>query len=371
MLRLPAVALLAASLLFWGFYDRYEPAGPVLLQSPALADATRMWGDCHEEAGRFVLNVELGGKTAGILFHITDAQRFDHIRVRGRIKVSGVETGKYNWSCARLVLGQYDAADKWIGGHHAVATIKGSHDWAPCVDEFSVDEKTSRVNLSLQQLGSAGKAEFDRIIVEPVRIRASLLWWQVLFAGLWMAWGVLYFRRCRLHCRRLRLLILLNTIAIIIGVMIPDKWLEGTIGYAQEEAAKVVDVARQGVSPPSIHSTSSAQGFDRPEIVDQFIDLVGGGHGVGHFVLFATLCFLVYLSVALEHQPRSYFVKVALDISLFAAVTESLQYLTYDRTPSIDDWFVDVFGMALALVFFIPTLLALRLVQRKKERFVQ
>jgi VanZ family protein len=44
---------------------------------------------------------------------------------------------------------------------------------------------------------------------------------------------------------------------------------------------------------------------------------------------------------------------VALDILLFAAITESLQFLTMDRTPGIKDWFVDFYGMLTALLLFV------------------
>ena len=45
-LRLPAIILLAATLSFWGLYDRHEPVAPPLLQMPGMADATRGRGDC-------------------------------------------------------------------------------------------------------------------------------------------------------------------------------------------------------------------------------------------------------------------------------------------------------------------------------------
>ena len=82
---------------------------------------------------------------------------------------------------------------------------------------------------------------------------------------------------------------------------------------------------------------------------------------MGHFTLFASLCFLIYLSAALEGQSRSYFFKVAFDVLLFAGVTESLQYLTMDRTPGVRDWFVDVCGMAVAFACFLIVLLVFRL----------
>ena len=69
-----------------------------------------------------------------------------------------------------------------------------------------------------------------------------------------------------------------------------------------------------------------------------------------HFL--ATLCFLVYLSAALERQHPAYYIKVGLDVLLFAAITEALQYLTRDRTAGVADLRIDLYGMAFALLLF-------------------
>ena len=81
--------------------------------------------------------------------------------------------------------------------------------------------------------------------------------------------------------------------------------------------------------------------------------MVGSAHHIGHFGLFASLCFLVYCSAALERQNPIYFLKVGLDILLFAAITEALQYLTLDRTAGILDLRTDLYGMASALLLFL------------------
>ncbi len=351
-MRLPALVLLAATLLFWGLYDRYELDGPVLLESPSLTNATRVRGDCTETNGHFTLNVARGGKPANIHFRLPDGAAYGMIRVRGRAKVDGVVVGKNPWRCARLLLIQYDQHNKWIPGHHGVIAEEGTTDWIPHEDIFEIDGKAVEVDLVIQQTGSEGKAEFDRLVVEAIRLRASYIRWQFLFAGLWIAMGFLYYHRCRLDRRRLRLLILLNAIAIIVGVMMPEKWIEDTTDYTKEGVEKVVAAAKpkphsgKPVQPPAKKSTEESK-------IEEFSGWVGGVHGAGHFTLFASLCFLVYLSAALEQQHRSYFYKVAFDILLFAAATESLQYLTLDRTPGIHDWLVDFGGMAAAFLLFL------------------
>jgi len=90
----------------------------------------------------------------------------------------------------------------------------------------------------------------------------------------------------------------------------------------------------------------------RAEQAERFQKLVSHSHSIGHFTLFAALCFLVYCSAALEGQHRSYYFRVMFDILVFAAITESLQYLTMDRTPGFSDFLIDLQGMILALIIF-------------------
>jgi VanZ family protein len=352
--------LLAVTLLFWGWYDRYEPDGPTLLQSPSMADATRLRGDCNQAGGHFTLTVVPGGQPASINFRLPNAAHYDRIRVQGRMKLHGVVEGRNPWRCARLLLVQYDANDKWIPGYHGVVAKSGTRDWQRYEDVFKLDPHAVYVDLVIQQTGNEGSADFDRLMAEPVRLRSSFRWWRLAFAMTWWSMAVLYFRRCRLHQRRLRVLILLNAVAIVFGTLMPGKWIEDTSHYAQAEAARIIENAGERATPAAPSpAPSPGRDFEQKKI-EQFNKVVGGAHSLGHFMLFASLCFLIYLSAALEGQSRSYFFRVAFDVLLFAGVTESLQYLTLDRTPGVLDWLVDMYGMAFALACFLVLLLIVR-----------
>jgi VanZ family protein len=354
-MRLPAIILLAATLLFWGFYDRYELAGPVLLKDPALADASRVRGDCTGTNGHFVLRVHADGKTANLNFRMPEATVHELVRVRGRIKVDGVVVGKYPWSCARLMLTQYDAKGKWIPGEHGLVAERGSKDWKQYEDVFKIMDGAAYADVVIQQGGKAGTAEFDSIVAEPVKLRKSFFWWQGIFAVLWVGMAGLYYRRCRLHVRRLRILILLNVIAILFGTLMPTAIIQTlSDGLKQSFAQSVERLAAPGPSTPKKGPAAPKNGSDHEtKRIDQFNKAVDGAHSMGHFILFASLGFLVYLSAALERQHPIFYFKVALDLLVFAAITESLQYLTLDRTAGVGDWLIDSGGMLLAFVLFM------------------
>ncbi len=348
-LRLPALLLLLATLLFWSRYERYEAAGPLLLESPPMAAATRVRGECTETNGHFIRTVPVSGKTASINFRMPNAAGYEFIRVHGRIKVENVVEGKNYWRCARLLLVQYDGNNKWIPGHHGVVAEQGSKDWEFHEDVFEIDSLAAHVDLVIQQTGLSGIAEFDQLRVEPLRLRASFVWWRTLFFVLWLLAAVLYFPRCRLHRRKLKVLILLNAMVILAGTLMPGVWI-------QDSTARFKTAVQELRAPepvPEQEQTSKKKPASPQEQIDWFVEIEVEAHQVGHFTLFASLCFLVYLSAALERQHPAYFFKVGIDVLLFAAITESLQFLTLDRTAGILDLRTDLYGMALAFVVFL------------------
>ena len=353
-LRLPAVVLLAATILFWSRYDRYEPVGPVLLESAVLAGGTNVRGDVSGSNGRFTLLVPPGGKQARIDFPLPAAMDYESIRVRARIKVAGVVVGKHSWSCARLLVAQYDANNKWIPGHHGLVSEEGSRDWAEHEDVFGIFPNAARVVMVLQQSGIEGMAEFDQLVAEPVRLRASFIWLRIVFFSLWISMAALYFRRCRLHHRKLNVLILLNVLAILYGTLMPGVWIQDGSDWAKKTWAKRSKPAPAKIQPTEGKPVSKPAPSHEP--MDWFMEVEVEAHQVGHFVLFASLCFLVYLSAALERQHPAYFFKVGIDVLLFAAVTESLQFLTLDRTAGVGDLRIDLYGMAAALLAFLVVL---------------
>ncbi len=355
-LRLPALVLLALTVLFWSFYDRYEPDGPVLLSAPTLADGTNVRGEVSASDGRFTLRVPKGGKSARIDFTMPDASHYGILRAHVRIKVEGVVEGKYAWSCARMLVAQYDAKNKWIAGHHALISAEGSSDWISDQDEFEIQPTAARVAVILEQTGAEGTVEFDQIEVRPVRIRASFVRWRVAFAVAWIGMAFLYIPRCRLDSRKLRHLILLNALVILFGALMPSDWIEEGSDWAKKTWVKHTAAPKRATpaSPATSAPRKQAPKKDRDTLqMDRFNQLVGGTHRMGHFTLFATLCFLVYLSAALEHQHPAYFFKVGADVLLFAAITESLQFLTIDRTAGICDLRTDFYGMVTALLLFV------------------
>jgi len=354
LLRIPVIIFILITVGFWSFYDRYERLDSLLTRSPDLSAAIVRRGDVTLENGQFILTVtQPKPKTVRVDFPIKlSISTAALVRVSMDMKIDHVVPGRYPWERARLLLGQYDQKGKWVSGEHQVVGIEGSLPWKRYQKVFEVREKTATARLILQQIGSSGTVWFKNIRIESVRIKSSFLWWRVIFATLWVAMGMFYFPRCRLNKRKLRLLITLNAIAILIGALVPGAWMKDLSDRLQkvrvEWVVKKKPLAKQkGVvekKPKIIKSL---------EQTDRFEELVKDTHRTGHFGLFASLCFLVYLSAALERQRFSYLIKVGLDVLLFAVVTETLQLLTVDRSAGVGDLKIDLQGMILAFVIFM------------------
>ena len=364
-LRLPAILLLAATLLFWGFYDRYEAAGPPLLELPELSDASRARGAVSVTNGTFTLQVPVGGKTADLRFELNGATEFATIRVGGSIRTDQVVEGKNAWNSARLLLIQRDAKGKWIPGTHGLLSEQGTVPWTSQVQEFEVDPDAASAEVVLQMIGKSGTAQFKEITAVPVQTKASFPVLRILFCSLWVGMALLYFKRCRLNRRKLRVLILLNVIVILLGTLMPGEWIQDASEQLKE---KVSESIRKSAAPKTVKKgptvvpkKASDATVAESRRIDQFNTVVGGAHRAGHFVLFASLCFLVYCSAWLEKQHPVYYLKVGLDILLFAAVSESLQYLTMDRTPGVSDWMTDVYGLTTAFAVFLIVRTAARI----------
>lgn len=361
-MRLPALLLLLGTVLFWSRYDRYLQDGAILLQNPAIETSFLRRGDVTQTNEFFVLRVPSGGAVAQIRFHLPDAEKYDLLRVEARAKATDIVEGDRPWKCARLLLLQYNSKNKWIPtpDHQPFGKRDGSTRWKKIRKEIDVLPKTDHLVLILQQIGKEGTIEFGEIRVYPVKLRASFLWWRLSFAIAWAVLAFFYLPKAHFRQRKLNLLIALNIVAILFGVLMPADWIKQSAAWAgktwteyettqlstQPSAKKITKPARPKKSPKP-KKTGKAREY---ELTTQMTE---EAHAAGHFGLFTSLGFLLFLSFFLEQQKVRSYLKVLGDLLLFAAVTESLQFLTLDRTPGFYDFRLDFYGILLGLLFFL------------------
>jgi VanZ family protein len=364
--RALALLLLTITLLFWNLYDRYEQASPApLLENPTLSEAAKTRGSCSETNRTFILTVE-EGRHAQLRFHLPpQVLQYELIRVEACMETRQVVEGKHPWNRARIILQQFNNKNRWMGGEHGIGSAIGTSRRTRYQHEIPRLSNAHHIDVVLEQTGQSGSALFDSIRVYPVNIRPSYRYWHTLFVLLWIGAAVIYFTRCRLHTRKLRHLIILNTLIILTGTLIPSTWIHASVKETKQLADRLlVDDSIQAAdsdnatpTPPALKKAIADKPVPRRKIELRPLSSL---HSLGHYLLFSSLCFLVYLSAALEKQHPSYYAKVAFDILLFAAITEALQFLTVDRTAKISDWLIDLLGMLSAFVLFLLLQLLVR-----------
>ncbi|MDF7800858.1 VanZ family protein [Pontiellaceae bacterium B1224] len=343
-MRLPAILLLAATLLFWSNYDPCRPYGPVLLETATLADAAYVEGDCRETNSVFMLTRSEGGTIPAVGFKLPDVSNYRMLRLRGRLRAESVVPGEYEFDSARVTLVQRDKSGRVVARFDEDAHGSGTFKWTKFLNDYYVHRGVEQVEVLLTQQGQSGTALFDSVEVRPVRFKGRTHWIKYAFAAAWLILGIFYFPRCRLHTRKLRHLILLNVILILVGILLPTRVIQRGI----HEMNQLISCVQVKDFPAGMQFVTAGPAFDLPL---HFEDTVG--RSKGHFILFGSLSFLVLLSGALEGQPRSYYFKVAFDVLLFGAITEALQYLTPDRTVDMADMLCNAYGMLTAMVLFI------------------
>jgi hypothetical protein len=359
-MRTPAIGVLILSTLFWATYDRYEPAGPELIQSPELSEASLIKGDASISNGDFALHVPTSNEPSYLHFSIPIATEHSLIRVRANLSGKDIEKGTCDWSCARVLFSQFDAMNQHLPAKHVVASQEGSTKWKKYEKVFKTQRETTRGEIILQHLGRSGTAWFNGVRVQPVRIKNSFLWWRMSFILLWIATAGFYFRFYQLHKRKLKTLLLLNIVAILIGTLMPSNWVDLAAFKMRPHAGTPEKHSQQVTLLPSKHTSKNV--WSNP-----CMGMSGNARRAGHFVLFSSLCFLAYLSNKLEKKKPLNCMQLGGDILLFAATTEALQSLTMDRTANLGGLLFDGCGMGLTLLILFAFLPWIRRARQKRE----
>jgi len=385
VMRLPALLLLLGTVLFWSIYDRYQQTDAILLKNPSLETGFLQRGDVSQTNEFFVLRVPPNGSLAQIRFHLPSAEKYDLLRVEARAKATDIVEGDRPWKCARLLLLQYNAKNKWIPtpNHQLFSKKNGSTRWEKVRKEIDVLPETDHLVLILQQIGKEGTVEFAQIRVYPVKLRSSFLWWRLFFAVAWATLAFFYLPKAHFRQRKLNLLIGLNIVAILFGVLMPADWIKQSAEWAgktwAEYELKSTSSTPPSASPPSKKITTPANPkLPKPKLEksnkarknELTTQMTEEAHAAGHFGLFTSLAFLLFLSFFLEQQKFPQYFKMFGDLLLFAAVTESLQFLTMDRTPGFYDFRLDLYGLTLGFLLFLflfPLLCKIRQKQKNQQ----
>jgi len=96
------------------------------------------------------------------------------LRIKTRMRLTGVVPGKESWQDGRLAMRFYGKDGKGVGPWPDVFHGSGSGDWIECERLYPVPEGATSLTLGPANFGTAGKVEFENLVVEGVNNAAAL-----------------------------------------------------------------------------------------------------------------------------------------------------------------------------------------------------
>lgn len=373
-----AVLTVGAMALFFNVYEPWRPVGPELIpdgsfSTPAATNIWSGWNDLTRLVpdggwkGSPGVVLAASSNEHGILrFTVCDLTNVPAFRVSLRATAHGVVRGEKKYHAPRAVFFFNDAKAKSLyGRHHSVLSISKDTGWQRYTDFFPVPKGAVNARLHIQNLGVAGVMQIDDISVVPVRERSDAPWWKLFFGALWTtAFGLCLFA-LRPWARRYGFLIMITLTLIMIGIVLPGKFLDDSITKALHTAKslrpKTVVIAPAPAGQP-VKETAAQSAPSKPPAPKE--DRVEQTHVIGHFTLFSLLAFLSALSWVSAPYSLRRAVAVFAGLVFFAAATEVLQFIPPGRSAGLSDLSIDVVGMGVAVVL----ILLLRGIQRLINR---
>ena len=115
------------------------------------------------------IDLTIDGAHLQLGFEIPVSSEMKFLRIRTRMRTSGVIPDKAGWQNARLAMRFHDRNWKPVGKWPEVFEGKGSSGWIECDRIYPIPHTAARLSLAPANFGTAGKVEFFNLSVEPVK----------------------------------------------------------------------------------------------------------------------------------------------------------------------------------------------------------
>jgi VanZ family protein len=334
------------------------------------------------------------GRGSWIERAIGSPQRFDSLRVRARMRLVDFEPRDEGYSGARWVLFFRDEEGSPMWRYPHVVCLEreaAGGGWIGCQGTFDVPPEAAAGFVRAQIVAARGELLVDDLEITPARPRPVRFAWYGLLVVLWLATvvqGLLVVRPWQhpLGAAQLALAAL-----IVVGTVAPAWMLQDSVELMRD-AGRQLEQRWDPAAPADDPEASSApkQAEDSPAAVPApepapkrapepepvppeddagltrwigrlaggFQQLLSGTRMVatakqsGHAVLFFLLAVAAYLGLWRRGRASRLlsWCQTSLLLVAFAAATEMLQVIAPSRAPALQDWLLDLAGIAAGLV---------------------
>ena len=360
-----ALLTVAGMALFFNLYNPWIPVGPDRIldggfENPSCIEEWTGWGE------RVSLTPQAGfQKTSGVQIRttptkngilrktITEIENVSAFQVSLRATTQNVQGGKESWYFPRSVFFYRTTENKALFNiSHGIFMIDKDSHWKHYTETFPVPDHVKNVTLQVQNLGVGGILCIDDLSIIPVKRRASAPLFTLFFTLLWSAALLSNVITLRLWKTTWGIGVLLVAALILLGVLLPSQTLNQGIDATYSSAKKATQQIEQLVSKPDPQQKPTS--LQKPE-TEEFIakkeaEPIHYAHRLGHAALFMLLAMLSMLCWNAPSAPRRRPLFILAGLSLFAAATEIIQFITPDRTAKPPDFAIDLSGILLAVV---------------------
>jgi hypothetical protein len=349
------LALVAATLILFGVFVRYQTDQPQILQNGDFSDGLSSWratgapGQLQLEQGILRLRAERAGHFPGVRQIVGRDPGMDKMRLSGWVRHSGVASGLQIWNAVRVLLLQRNShGDPLWALPHTVHLGRGDSPWRKVSEVFWLPVQVRSVEVIVVLNRVIGEMQVRGLILETVQERPAFtlarhglvaVW---LLALPWLIWP-LY----KAGPKRLRRLGVVFLAAIILaGVLMPNSVKSRLHDLADDvrksdwvASIKTMQVRPKAARPPASKAPASASRDKIPSLVI-WVAAQKLGH-VGFFTLMALTVTLVWRRLSWQ--------RLCLYLSTFAVAAETLQLLSVDRNAALMDAGLNLLGTAAGL----------------------
>ena len=340
--RIVIFLLIIATLFLFTLAPRYQIDSRNLLNNSNFSEGFKNWmesSDCGKLAqnlGEVLLENEDTPCTVFLRQHLSIPQSATQLMLAAEVNTHNVSQGKLSWQSARLSLVGIDKnAEKMWSHPHMIKLPARSKGWQRVSQVFSIPPDAVELIVGLEIMETTGTVSVRKLTLAPTTENS---WFSIAANSMLILWGAAFlwlgkdFRQL-FRSKTIQGSFLIVSGFIAIGCMIPGKTRDLILDHAQETIGNF--------------EMFLAESFIWPYVPLEFQTYLSiSPDKVGHFVLFATLAFLFRIG-----RPQDHFASQCINLMLFAACTEALQFFISDRQPGVIDWSIDVGGLFLGFLF--------------------
>lgn len=340
--RIVILMLILTTFILFNLVPRYDVSPTNLLDNSDFSKGSKSWiessgcGMQKMKPGEALLENWDASCTVFLRQHLPIPQNTTQLELAAEVNTGHVVQGSLPWQLARLYFVGIDRNGNKMWHHpHLIKLPLNSKEWQRVSQIFSIPPNAVELAVGLEIMETTGTLSVKKINLSnvsenswfPSAVNALLIIWGIVL--LWL--GVKLRQLFRSKITLGSFLIVSTTIAI--GCMLPDITLNLILDHGQETFKTL-----EFIFVKFFTLLYFLHAFD--------IDVTFSLQDSGHFALFAMLAFLLRIS---RDQDR--LISQCLNLMIFAASTEVLQFFVAGRHPAISDWLIDVSGLLLGFLF--------------------